>query len=83
MQSATTNITTGFTISFDLLEGWLRILKNKTGNSDVENALNTVHFVSLTDEERDIVGTIRSLYIAEMNGNLVPSPSIRERFVEL
>lgn len=83
MQSATTNTKTGFTISFDLLGSWLQLIKDKTQNQDIEHALRTVNFVSLTDEERDIVGTVRSLYIAEMNGNLEPAPSIRGLYFDL
>lgn len=67
-----------FKLPLKILCRWLKMLKDKTGNRDIEHALRTIQFVPITDEEREIVSTIRQLYIAEMNGDLNPPPSMRE-----
>lgn len=75
---------TTFELPLKLLCSWLKMLKDKTQNKDIEHALRTIQFVAITDSERDIVATIRQLYISEMNGDLDPPPSMREiyEFVE-
>lgn len=67
-----------FELPISVLCRWLKMLKDKTHNNDIEHALRKAHFVELTDEEREIVSTIRQIYIAEMNGDLNPPPSMRE-----
>lgn len=80
MPTSTIHNKTGVTIPMNLVCGWVTMLKEKTGNRDIEHALRTIQFLQLTDQERDIVGTVRSLYISEMNGDLTPAPNLRELF---
>ena len=69
---------TNFELPLKILCRWLKMLKDKTGNKDIEDALRTIHFVAITDDEREIISTVRQLYLAEMNGDLNPPPSMRE-----
>lgn len=76
----TRNTKTSYEIPISMICQWLKMLREKTNNADIEDALRTAKFLELTDGERDIVGTLRSFYIAEMNGNLKPPPSMRELY---
>lgn len=78
MDSVTTNIKTGYSIPIKTICSWLRLLRTKTGNSDIEHALRSAKFIELTDEEKGTFATIKNIYLSEMNGDLSPSPSMRE-----
>ena len=79
-EAVTRNTKTSYEIPISVMCQWLKMLREKTNNADIEDALRTAKFLELTDAERDIVGAIRSFYIAEMNGNLKPPPSMRELY---
>lgn len=72
------NDRTSFELPLKVLCRWLKMMKEKTGNRDIEHALRTIKFMPLSDDEQDIVSTVRQLYIAEMNGDLTPPPSMRD-----
>lgn len=67
-----------FALPLSILCGWLKIIWEKTKDRNIENALRTIQFLPLTADEKDIVVTVKQLYIAEMNGDLNPPPSMRE-----
>lgn len=80
----TRDVRTGFTIPITTLCKWLLLLRSKTNNKDLAQALTKINFITgLSDSEKEIIATIKILFIAEMNGDLDPSPSICEIYANI
>ncbi|MDD3597916.1 hypothetical protein [Sulfuricurvum sp.] len=80
----TENVKTGITFPINTLCLWLLMLRQKTNTKNLENALSKVGFISgLTEEEKDKIAMIKGLFIAEMNGDLIPPPSISEIYANV
>lgn len=78
------NVRTDYTIPMAIICQWLKMLKEKTKNKDIESALSTIRFApNVTEAELSIATTIRQLYISEMNGDLNPPPSMRDVYDDI
>lgn len=73
----------GVSLSLTLIKQWLKVLFDKTHTNDIEDALSTAKFLNLNEDEKEIFATIKRIYIAEMNGDLIPDPSIREIYASM
>lgn len=82
-QDTTIKVTNGLSLSLVLIKQWLKVLFDKTHTNDIEDALSTAKFLTLDEDEREIFATIKRIYIAEMNGDLIPDPSIREIYASM
>jgi hypothetical protein len=80
----TENVRTGIVFPIKTLCEWLLMLRTKTNTKNLENALSKVGFISgLTEDEKDKIAMIKGLFIAEMNGDLDPPPSISEIYANV
>jgi len=77
------HIKNGYEIPMSIIYGWLKLLHEKTNNRDIEHALRTVKFINSSKEEKEIYVTIKNIYLAEMNGDLNPSPSMRDIYTNI
>ncbi len=56
---------------------WLAIVYKMSGSKELQNAIMLAkHHQPKTDEERDIIGTVTTLYRAQCSGTLFPPISI-------
>jgi len=83
-EKITRDVRTGFEIPIRTLCKWLMLLRSKTNNKNLEQALTKINFITdLSDIEKETIATIKILFIAEMNGDLEPSPSICEIYANI